>query len=112
MRPISQKNREIISNDPYYRQCARHMDGSCDGRITIEHALIFGGKQIDELWNLIPLCEFHHGIGKHQDGGNLIKEKNIWLALNRATVEELKAISKVIPYLNMRERLNKIYVKS
>ena len=109
MRPISSKNKAIIDSDPYYKVCARHLDGSCDGRITIEHALIFRGKQIDELWNFVPLCEYHHAVGKYQDGGNLIKEINVWIALNRATVDELREVSKVVPYINMRERLNKLY---
>lgn len=109
MRPISKKNKEIISTDPFYCSCARKNDGDCDGRITIEHALIYAGRQIDEIWNLIPLCEYHHAVNKHQDGGNLDKARNVHIALNRATTEQLEAFSKVINYVRERERLNKIY---
>jgi len=109
MRKIDPKQREQMAQDPFYKKCARHADGHCDGRITWEHVLIFAGKQVNEPWAIIPLCEYHHAIGKHQDGGNLLKEKNVWIALNRATDDELRAISKVIPYLNMRQRLNAIY---
>ena len=49
MRPISSKNKAIIDSDPYYKVCARHLDGSCDGRITIEHALIFHTEHSMEL---------------------------------------------------------------
>jgi len=111
MRPIPPKLREQMANDPYYKKCARIMDGGCDGSITWEHALIFAGRQVNEPWAIIPICEYHHAVGKHQDGGNLLKEKNVWIALNRATDEQLSAVSKAINYKNMRERLNKIYGK-
>jgi len=109
MRRISKKNRAIINTDPYYKTCARKSDGGCKGRITIEHALIFAGRQIDEIWNLIPLCEFHHAVCNFQDGGDLQKEKNVLIALNRAKGSELVAISKAINYFDLRKRLNKKY---
>ena len=39
----------------------------------------------------------------------LNKEINVWIALNRATDEELKKYSKAIDYIRMREVLNKKY---
>jgi hypothetical protein len=109
MRPISPKLKEEMERDPYYKKCARIQDGGCGGRITWEHALIFAGRQINAKWAIIPLCEYHHAVGAYQDRGNLLKEKNVWIALNRATDEELIAVSKAINYRNMRERLNRIY---
>ena len=109
MRPINPKLRKIIDEDKYYKTCARSKDGGCGGRITIEHALIFAGKQIDELWNLIPLCERHHAVLNYQDNGDLQKEKNVWIALNRAIDQELEAISKVIDYKKRRDYLNEKY---
>lgn len=108
MRPISQKVKEQLEQEPDI--CARNIDGHCDGRITWEHALIYAGRQIDEAWAIIKLCEYHHAVNKYQDGGNLLKEKNIWIALCRATDIELEKYSKA-NYKGMRERLNRIYKK-
>ena len=72
---IPPKIREIISNDPYYKKCARH-NQDCDGRITIEHVFLYAGRQISDLWNLIPLCERHHSVGKYLNSGLLNKEFN------------------------------------
>lgn len=96
--------------DPYYKSCARCCE-DCDGRITWEHAIIFAGKQLSMKWAIIPLCEYHHAVNGHQDGGDLNKEINVLIALNRATEEELKDISKNVNYLSLRERLNKKYDK-
>ena len=108
MRKISKKNKQIINENPYYRRCARE-NYDCDGRITIEHALIFAGKQIDEIWNFVPLCEYHHAVNRHQDGGDLKKEINVWIALNQAEESDLRRYSKSVDYVRMREVLNKKY---
>lgn len=79
-----------MSEDPYYSVCCRGSEGSCDGRITWEHSFIYAGKQINEKWAIIPLCEYHHGVGKFQDGGDLDKELNQYIALSRALEEDLK----------------------
>ena len=106
MRPISQKVKETLEQEP--NVCARSQDGNCDGRITWEHALIYAGKQIDEVWAIIKLCEYHHAVGKYQDGGNLLKEKNEWIALCRATDQELDKYPKA-NYKCRKQRLDKIY---
>ena len=82
MRPISPKYRKIINEDPYYRVCSK-LGSDCNGRITIEHAFIYAGKQIDEMWNFVPLCYYHH-LGKGLD-----KRFNQKVALSRATPEDL-----------------------
>lgn len=84
MRPISKKLREIIDTDPYYRKCLRHKEGNCQSRVTIEHCYIYAGSQIDELWNLIPLCVYHHL------GHGLNKKMNHWFAVNRMTEEDMQ----------------------
>lgn len=83
MRPIPLAHRKIISTDPYFRTCARSND-ECSGRITIEHAWIYQGRQINELWAYVPLCEYHH-LGK-----GLIKWINHYLSIMRATDKDLK----------------------
>lgn len=111
MRKIPQELKDEIASDPYYEKCCMAFRGDCDGRITWEHSIVFAGKQLNEKWAIIPLCEYHHAVNKHQDGGDLNKEMNVWVALNRATDDELRAISKAIDYLQLRERLNEKYGK-
>ncbi len=108
MKAIPAKLKKEMAADPYYKTCARQNE-DCDGRITWEHAVIFGGNQIQAKWAIIPICEFHHAVNKHQDGGDLNKEINMHIALNRASDSELLSISKAINYLELRIRLNKKY---
>ena len=98
MRPIPLKLRKVIDTDPYYRTCARAEDGGCWGRITIEHALIYAGKQINELWCLLPLCWFHHL------GEGLNKAKNQLIALSRATPEDLAKYPR-LDWQKLKQRL-------
>ncbi len=101
-----------MANDPFYRVCARkrllndHVCGA-DPRtgklIEWEHALIYAGSQVNEKWAIVPICWWAHS------GPGLIKEINVWIALNRATDEELLKYSKSTPYLRERQRLNAIY---
>ncbi len=95
--------------DLYYKKCARSDEGNCAGRITIDHAIIYAGRQLDELWALIPICAKHHDVDQFQGDGNLNREKHTWIALNRATDEELLRISKAINYLELRKTLNAKY---
>ena len=81
--PIPSKLLQQILSDPYYQICARHKDGSCSGRITFEHAFIYAGRQVQELWAIIPLCYFHH-LGK-----GLNKSINQAIAFSRATLADL-----------------------
>jgi hypothetical protein len=76
--------RRELSKDPYYRACARE-SAECRGRITWEHALTYAGRQIQERFAIIPLCEFHHSVNEFQDGGGMNKRINVEIALDRAT---------------------------
>ncbi|MBN8966102.1 MAG: hypothetical protein J0H89_12160 [Rhizobiales bacterium] len=104
--------RAELAADPYYRHCAyqdvvgRHF---CEGRITWEHALYFQGVQIQKRFAILPLCEKAHGIGRFMDAGDLDKRINQWIALNRATDAELRAISKAVDYIHHRDYLNRLY---
>ena len=83
MRPISLKFRKRLDKEEYYRYCARG-NADCNGRIEIEHANYYQGRQIDEMWNFIPLCHEHH------QGRHLNKELNQYLSLKRAKPSDLK----------------------
>lgn len=106
MRKISPRVQKLLEERE--NKCALYSD-ECSGRITREHALIYGGKQIDEAWAIVFLCARHHSVDEWQDGGLLNKEKNVWVALNQATDSELRQYSKAIDYVRMREVLNKKY---
>lgn len=107
MRPISPRVKKIL--DERKQVCARRKDGGCAGRLTREHALTYANRQIDEAWAIIFLCARHHAVDEYQDGGDLQKEKNVWIALNQASDAELLKYSKVINYLRERARLNEQY---
>lgn len=106
MRKISPKVKAKLILEPDL--CARRNEGNCKGRITWEHALIYAGRQIDEAWAIIKLCEYHHAVNTYQDMGAMNKAKHIWLALNRATDEELEKYPKA-DYKGLRAKLNLIY---
>lgn len=99
MRPIPEKIKKEISKNKYYAKCARQ-SAECDGRITIEHAMIYAGRQVNEIWALIPLCWYHHL------GSGLNKRINEFLALQRATEDELDKYNKS-DFRQKREYLRK-----
>lgn len=91
------------------RVCLRAIEGNCQGRITKEHAMTYAGRHIQEEWAILDICAFHHGVDQFQDRGDLNKEKHTWIALNRATEDQLRSISKSVDYLSLRKRLNLKY---
>lgn len=110
-RVIPQELRAEMALDPYYSICAKkgRFDHVCSGRITWEHAVIYASNKVQKKWAIIPLCEFAHSVNTHQDGGDLNKEINLWIAVNRATDDELRAISKAMDYIHHRAWLNAKY---
>lgn len=111
MRKISTRVRNEIDADPVYRYCMRALalkDHVCQGRITREHAVIYGGKQVDEKWAIVPICAYAHNVDQFQDCGILNKEINVWMALNRMTAED-EAKYPRRDWKREREVLNKKY---
>lgn len=90
------------------QECFRKDEGECKGRMTLDHTLIYAGKQIDEAWAILWTCAYHHDVDQYQGGGNLDREKSIWYALNKATDEELLEYPKR-DFIAEKERLNKKY---
>lgn len=89
---MPKKLREELSLDPEYQKCMRYerfKDHICQpdpltGRlIEWEHAMTYCGRQIQEKWAIIPICYWAHR------GGGLDKRKNEYIALSRATDEEM-----------------------
>lgn len=103
--------RKRLSKDPFYARCVRHKEDTCKGRITWEHAFIYAGKQIDEDWAILPLCEYHHDVGEYQDRGDLDKALGQYVSLARAvSTGTFEEIQRVYPRTNW-EQLFK-YLKS
>lgn len=112
MNNIPRKLRAEMAADPYYKRCARadlledHIcqpDPLTGKLIEWEHSLIFGGPQIQEKFAIIPICWWAHS------GPGLVKEINVWIALRRATADEIAAISKVVNYKRELDRLERKY---
>lgn len=90
---IPQALKHKILHNPYYKKCSRKevfQDHQCQGRITFEHVWIYAGKQIQEEWAIIPLCEFSHSVGLYQDSGILDKEKNQFISIRRTREEDFR----------------------
>jgi hypothetical protein len=106
--------RAEITADPEYLRCGlatyQHIFGSCGGRVTREHAIIFAGSKVQKKWAIPPCCAAHHGVDEYQDAGTeASKEVRVWMAVNRATDEELLEVSKAVDYIRMRSVLNAKY---
>lgn len=105
------KLRQELAEDRIYKRCLRARllnDHHCEPdpisqkMIEWEHALIYAGKQVQARFAIIPICWLVHR------GPLLVKEINIWIALNRATDEELSAYPKT-DWIQRRRYLNEKY---
>src|SRR5574343_1267279 len=103
MRPIPQTLKNNMANDPYYQKCC--ITGRRNEKIDWHHNLIFGGKQVNEKFCILPLAKSIHD--------NIVKYKEIcdWIMLNRATDDDILKYSKAVDYKQVKERLNKKYGK-
>jgi len=106
--PIPPKVKAEILADPYYKTCARSQEGECEGRVTFEHAWIYGSKQIQEVWAIIPICAYHHAVDEFQDGDGLDKGLNQYIALCRADIDDLCAR---MPKKNWRQEYKYLHSK-
>ena len=69
MRAIPENmKREILAN-PFYKVCCLK-DEDCKGRIEWHHNFIYAGRQVNEIWAILPLCVFHHGLEKWKQIGD------------------------------------------
>lgn len=111
MRRISNRVRREIATDPEYNDCMLKAFGPhiCGGRLTREHAIIHAGKQIDAKWAIISCCAKGQEVDEYQDAHTMDKDLNKWVALNRATDEELEGISRATNYFRLRDLLNERY---
>lgn len=108
MNNVPKKLKEQWSKNPA-KKCCRSDEGNCRGRLTKDHTIIYAGKQVQEDWAIVDVCEYHHAVGQYQSGGDLNREKHTYIALCKATDDELRKYSKVINYIALRERLKHKY---
>jgi len=76
MRPIPEKLKEEIANDPFMQVC-------CITRslgVSWEHCWIYAGKQINERWAIVPL---RGDLNTSHPPGD-VKERCQLISLNRA----------------------------
>lgn len=111
MTKIPAKVKKEILADPEYKVCMlRAYPGHvCGGRITLEHALIYGGKQVQSKLGIISVCAAGQEVDRYQDAHTMDKDLNHWVALNRASEEELVSISKAIDYRRRKAWLDAKY---
>lgn len=86
MRPIPLKMRDEMHNDPFYKKCCAVGLGYCAGRVQWHHVWIYAGKQINEVWAIVPACERHHDQVQKEPKVRRFFEK---LSLDRATFDDL-----------------------
>lgn len=97
MNNIPKKLRAELAEETFYHYCARQdalHDHECQRdpmrpgqAVEWEHALVYAGKQVQKRFAIVPLCWYVHR------GPGLNKEINVWIALNRASDDELLELS-------------------
>lgn len=80
---------EIAAERPFCERASLFHDHVCAGRSTMEHAWFYAGKQINEKWAIIRLCEWAHSVGPYAMNGGLNKEMNQFISLKHATIQDL-----------------------
>lgn len=115
MNSIPKKLRADMAADPFYHACARQEalhDHECERDplrpmqpVEWDHTLTCAGRQVQKKFAIVPACWWAHR------GPGFVKEINIWIALNRATDEELAELTSAggRDYFRYREYLNGKY---
>lgn len=103
---------EVLRKDPFYTLCARHEalhDHNCSSnpfnglRVEWEPVVMHEGNPVLKRFAIVPLC------WEARVGSSSIRAINVWIALNRATTQELLDISRSIDYFRARADLNRIF---
>ena len=77
------------------KECQRKDEGGCAGRLTVEHALYYAGKKIQDDFALIDLCEFHHGVEHYANCYGQNKRRHREIAMAQATEADKKKYPKL-----------------
>jgi hypothetical protein len=63
---IPQQTKLRLQNDIFMTKCCV-ADDDCGGRIEWNHALIYGGRRVQEWWSILPMCSYHHANTDRKD---------------------------------------------
>lgn len=75
----------------------------------MEHCFIYAGRQVNEKWAIIRLCEKAHSVGPYAtSGGILDKSINRWIALGHATHLDLAKYPRA-SWQDLKNYLNRKY---
>ena len=111
MRRMTDQLKSKILSDPLAAKCFRYLalrDHECEGRITLEHAILYAGRQVNEAWAVVPICAKAHSVDAWQDTGILDKRINEWIAINRMKKEDEVKYGRV-DWQQKRRYLNGVY---
>jgi len=98
--PIPLKLREELSKDPFMQVCI--MPGCGSKKVEWHHPFLYMGKRLNARWSIVPACYKHHR------GGHLDMDYTRYVALQRATDEELAKYPRV-DWRQMKSYLNAKY---
>ncbi len=102
MRPIPKDLLRDMLSDPFYEKCC--VSGKTP--VQLHHHILFGGRQLNEKFAIVPLHKsIHDRVDKESGLNNYVS----WIVLNRATEDEITTISKVKNYISLRNHLNDIF---
>lgn len=87
MRPIPKKLRHEMSSDPYYERCCLRYESPCKGYTEWHHHLLYEGRQVNEKFCILPLCQKHHQ--QVTDGHQKLTKVCDAIMKERATQEEI-----------------------
>jgi hypothetical protein len=103
MRPISLNVLSELFKDGFCLKCC-----ICGfHHVVLHHNFIFGGRQVDEAWAIIPVCNDCHS--KANEKG--MREKMDWVMLSRAKDSDLVRFSKVVDLIARKRILIEKYGK-
>jgi len=85
---------EILADKWYTRCCISGDETSRADPIEFHHNLIFGGRQVQARFAILPLKRSLHARATDKQ----LKRRLDWIMLSRASPEELAAISKATNY--------------
>lgn len=106
MNRIPKKLRQELSEDMFYQRCCvTGKVGTFDDPVQWHHNLIFGGKQVQARFAILPILKSIHLIADYPK----IKEKLDWVMVNRMSGEDLELYSKGVDYIHRKEYLNGLF---
>lgn len=82
MRPIPKNIKKQLENDPFMRKCV--YTGETND-ITWEHCWVYAGRQINEVWAIVPLARRLNTSHPPKE----VKDYCRWISLMRAKPSDL-----------------------